>query len=587
MSTLLLKIHNGNDFITLKVNNGMNLLNILKDFDVATESPCGGKGKCGKCVVYCFPNSAFSKITTSEAKQLSNKKINLGARLACQTSVISDGEVYVKQQKQVDILEIDEVFSLKEYNPFVKTEYVSLPGRSKEPDIGTEIRKDLELGKADFSGIIDVPELLNKDIVVKLSGERIVSLSSAKNENSIGVAVDLGTTTIVVALVDLDNGKIIGTHSCLNPQRSFGADVISRISYIIGSENRQKELNKKVVDCINNMVEKVVNESGINEFVVDQYIISGNTTMIHILFSLPVKTIARAPYIPFTNSCLIGSASLLGLAGEQYTEVYSFPSISAFVGGDIVSGIMASGLYESTGCMFVDLGTNGELVYIKEDKIYCCSTAAGPAFEGANISCGTGNVDGAIYRVSINKDGFELHTINNEEPSGICGIGIISLIAELIKNKIIDKTGSFNINNISSDKIKSSFDLNNKRLYLTKEIFISQKDIRNFQLAKAAIKTGYDTLVKLAGNRKPDSIYTAGGFGSRLNPEDIFTVGLIPEMSKKKIKPLGNTSLKGAVKLLLDRSSLHSIQYIIDNSQSFDLSSMKEFRKEYVNNINF
>ncbi len=587
MSTLLLKIHYGNDSFSLNVNRGMNLLTILKGSDVPPDTPCGGKGKCGKCIVYCFPKNAFSALTAFETEQLSNEKIKRGARLACQTRIVNDGEVYVTQQKQVDILEIDEVFSLKKYDPFVKTEYLRLPGRSNEPDIGAEIKKVLELDKADFSRVMGVPESLNNDIVVKLSGERIVSISNAEHENSVGVAVDLGTTTIVVALLDLETGKIVGTHSCLNPQRSFGADVISRISYAIGSENGLKELNKKIVDCINNMVEKIVAESGLSEYSIDQYIVSGNTTMTHILFSLSVKSIARAPYIPFTNSCLIGSASLLGLAGEHYTEVYCFPSISAFVGGDIVSGIMASGLYESTGCMFVDLGTNGELVYIKEDKMYCCSTAAGPAFEGANISCGNGNVDGAVYRVKINENDIKLYTINNEEASGICGTGIISLVAELIKNNIIDKTGSFNIKKISSDKIKSRFDFNNKRLYLTEKIFITQKDIRNFQLAKAAIKTGYDTLVKLAGNRNPDSIYAAGGFGSRLNPEDIFTVGLIPEMSEKKIKLLGNTSLKGAVKLLLDRSSLHSIQYIIDNSQSFDLSSMKDFRKEYVNNINF
>lgn len=587
MSTVLLKIHHGNDFITLKGNKGMNLLNILRDFNLAPESPCGGMGKCGKCLVYCFPKNAFSKITALEAKQLSNKKINLGARLACQTSVINNGEVYFVPRKQSDIFKIDEDFSVKEFDPFLRTEYLSLPKKIDGDDITAEIKKSLNNEELNFSRIISVPESLNKEIAVKRSGEMVVSISNSDQKRNVGVAVDLGTTTIVVAMVDLNNGKIIGTRSCLNPQRNFGADVISRISYIIGSEKGLEELNKKTIDCISNMVEKIVYESGLTKYSIDQYIISGNTTMIHILFSLPVSTIARSPYVPFTNSCLRREASLLGLAGQSYTQVYSFPSISAFVGGDIVSGILASGLYESTRCMFVDLGTNGEIVYINEDKIFCCSTAAGPAFEGANISCGTGNVDGAIYRVSISNNHFELYTINTEEPLGICGTGLISLVAELIKNKLVKKDGSFSINKEHSDRIRSKFDLSKKRLYLTEEIFISQKDIRNFQLAKAAIKTGYDLLVKLAGNIEPDLIYVAGGFGSSLNPEDVSRVGMIPEKLENKLKPLGNTSLKGAIRLMFNRNSLNSINYIISNSLPIDLSSMKNFRKEYVSNLSF
>ncbi|MFO7882540.1 MAG: ASKHA domain-containing protein [Kosmotogaceae bacterium] len=587
MSAVLLKIHYGNDLFSLKVKKGENLLTALEKAGKLPPTPCGGKGKCGKCIVYCLPNRAFSELTTSEIDQLSSENIKRGTRLACQTRIIEDGEVHVIPEKDFGMVEIDENLLLEEFDPFVRTKHISLADKISEPDLEVEIKKTLEVDELDFSRVFSGSGLLNKEVVVKLAGESIVSVSNDYYKSSIGVAVDLGTTTIVVALLDLETGKNIGTYSCLNPQQTFGADVISRISHIISSKEGLCELNGKVVNCINNMVEKSINESGIGEYTIDQYIVSGNATMIHILFSLPVRTIAQSPYIPFTNSHLRRSATLLGLAGETYTEVYSFPSISAFVGGDIVSGILASGLYESQRCMLVDLGTNGELVYVNEDKIFCCSTAAGPAFEGANISCGTGNVNGAIYRVRIDKNNIMLYTIGNKKPSGICGTGIISLVAELIRKQIVYTTGSFSIDNCSSDEIKSKFDYNNKSLYLTEDIFISQKDIRNFQLAKAAIRTGYDILVKLAGNIKPQLVQVAGGFGSNLNPEDVFTVGLIPEKSGKNLSPAGNTSLKGAVKLMLNRNYLHSVRDIVNKSLHFDLSSMKDFRKEYVDNLNF
>ncbi len=587
MSKILLDVHYGSKLISLKVKKGIDILTALNEADTLLPTPCGGKGKCGKCIVYCYPAKSFSNLTKSENEQLPSEKIKNGARLACQARIIEDGEVHIVIQKGYGIVEIGADFTIDKFDPFVRTEHISLPGKITETDLETEIKKELKFNEIDFSLVSCGSGSLKNEIAVKLKGKAVISVLNDNYRSSIGVTVDLGTTTIVVALLDLETGKIISSRSCLNPQQSFGADVISRISHIISVEKGLRELNRKVIDCINELVEKSIEESKIGEYSIDQYIISGNTTMIHILFSLPVKTIAQSPYVPFTNSFLKRQAFSMGLIGESYTEVYAFPSISAFVGGDIVSGILSTELHESTRSMLVDLGTNGELVYACKDKILCCSTAAGPAFEGANISCGTGNVSGAIYEVRISNNDIKLHTIHNSKPSGICGTGIISLVAELIRNHIIDRTGNFSIENCNSDNIKDKFDRAKKRLYLTNDIFISQKDIRNFQLAKAAIRTGDNRLVELANNINPHLVLIAGGFGANLNSEDVFTTGMIPEQTENKLIPAGNTSLEGAIKLMFDRNYLRAIHDIKRNSVHFFLSSMKNFQKEYIDNLNF
>jgi uncharacterized 2Fe-2S/4Fe-4S cluster protein (DUF4445 family) len=587
VSKILLDVHYGSKLISLKVKKGMDIFTALNEAKTLPPTPCGGKGKCGKCIVYCYPAKSFSSLTKSENEQLSSEKIKNGARLACQARIIEDGEVHIVTQKEYGIVEIGKNFTVDKFDPFVRTEHISLSGKITETDLETEIKKALKVNEIDFSRVSCGSGSLKNEIAVKLKGKAVISVLNDNYRSSIGVTVDLGTTTIVVALLDLETGKIISSRSCLNPQQSFGADVISRISHIISDEKGLSELNRRVIDCINDLVEKSIEESKIGEYSIDQYIVSGNTTMIHILFSLPVKTIAQSPYVPFTNSFLKRQAFSMGLIGESYTEVYAFPSISAFVGGDIVSGILSSELHESTRSMLVDLGTNGELVYVNEDKIFCCSTAAGPAFEGANISCGTGNVSGAIYEVRISNNDIKLHTIHNSKPSGICGTGIISLVAELIRNHIIDRTGNFSIENCNSDNIKDKFDRAKKRLYLTNDIFISQKDIRNFQLAKAAIRTGYNRLVELANNINPHLVLIAGGFGANLNSEDVFTTGMIPEQTENKLIPAGNTSLEGAIKLMFDRNYLRAIHDIKRNSVHFFLSSMKNFQKEYIDNLNF
>jgi uncharacterized 2Fe-2S/4Fe-4S cluster protein (DUF4445 family) len=289
VSKIQLDVHYGSKLISLKVKKGMDIFTALNEAKTLPPTPCGGKGKCGKCIVYCYPAKSFSSLTKSENEQLSSEKIKNGARLACQARIIEDGEVHIVTQKEYGIVEIGKNFTVDKFDPFVRTEHISLSGKITETDLETEIKKALKVNEIDFSRVSCGSGSLKNEIAVKLKGKAVISVLNDNYRSSIGVTVDLGTTTIVVALLDLETGKIISSRSCLNPQQSFGADVISRISHIISDEKGSSELNRKVIDCVNELVEKSIEESKIGEYSIDQYIISGNTTMIHIFFHYLLK----------------------------------------------------------------------------------------------------------------------------------------------------------------------------------------------------------------------------------------------------------------------------------------------------------
>lgn len=386
--------------------------------------------------------------------------------------------------------------------------------------------------------------------------------SEAETEKgTCGIAIDIGTTTIAAALIKKDGTSAF--LSCLNPQSVYGADVVSRIeSCSNGALNKLTEL---IRNCINGIIEKLDTEKNAQEL-----IISGNTTMLHIFCGISPESMGVFPFKPqFTDvQCLNGSD--IGLRTEKITVL---PSVSAFIGSDIVSGIYALELHKTDKTIFLaDLGTNGELVLAHKGKLYCTSTAAGPALEGACIECGVGGVDGAIDKVFDENGEIGFTTIGNVKPIGICGAGITDAIALLLNNKLIDSSGYLENNVRISDNV-----------------YISPKDVRQFQLAKSAVYSGIETLCEVVGTDKNsiDSFLIAGGLGYYINQNSAITVGLLPNISTEKIKAAGNTSLQGALMCIGNDNAVKEMCSISKICSLINLGGNPNFSQKFMDNMFF
>ena len=389
------------------------------------------------------------------------------------------------------------------------------------------------------------------------------------SESPFGVALDLGTTSLVFYLVNLVTGSIIETRAILNPQAKYGGDVITRINYTSEKKDGLSKLHQVVIGSINDQLKHFTEFAGINDNDIVKLTISGNTTMLHLLLGVDPLPIALAPFTPgFTDEQEL-SGKDLNLTCHPDAEIRTLPCISAYVGADIVAGLASiKPTPELKNYLFMDIGTNGELALVTSEGILCCSTAAGPAFEGARISSGMGGVEGAISAF----DGHILKVIGNVAPAGICGSGLIDLLAHVLDEKLLSPNG----------RLKEEYKVVNS-------ISITQQDIREVQLAKGAIAAGVKVLLKHAGMEfnAIDAVFLAGGFGNFINPESAMKIGLISPLLEGKIIPLGNTSGTGAILTLKSTRFFEVINELISRTTYIELSGHEEFTLEFAMNMGF
>jgi len=385
-----------------------------------------------------------------------------------------------------------------------------------------------------------------------------------------GAAIDIGTTTVVIYFLNLLNGEIEKISFFLNPQRLYGADVISRINYCQEHDNGLSELQKSIVEAINDKLDDFRKDKQFDPSNLEKIIIAGNTTMLHILLGADPLPIALAPFTPAFTDKQVRKGLSTGLNINCEAEVITLPCISAFVGADIVAGLAVLNV-PSRNYFFLDIGTNGEIALIKDREIFTCATAAGPAFEGANISCGMGAVSGAI---SVFLDTMKYQVIGNSEPSGICGSGIVDIVAYMLDNAIIDETGF----------LKETFVINPAH-----KIVVTQEDIREIQLAKSAIYSGIKILMNLAGLSFSDidALYLAGGFGNYINIKSAIKIGLLPYELRDKIYPVGNSAGIGVLQYLKNSDFEKKTDAILKKSKYTELSYVDEFTMEFALNMNF
>jgi uncharacterized 2Fe-2S/4Fe-4S cluster protein (DUF4445 family) len=422
----------------------------------------------------------------------------------------------------------------------------------------------------------------------RLKSKEIIKFNNDITGNSYGAIIDIGTTTVEAELYDINkNNYLIGQISVSNPQRSYGSDVISRITYASTTKENQKKLTELIRTCCNEVIESLCNQHKINPNEIVSIVIAGNTTMSQLFLGNSVECLFKVPFQGVSYNGVKLEANKVNINRNEQSYIYVMPGIGGHVGADTLGCILAMDLYQTTNTvLLVDIGTNGEIVLAKGGKLTVCSTAAGPAFEGASLHQGMRAEEGAITNIEIKNGKPVLQIVGgdneNVSPIGICGSGVIEIISELYKHNILDETGRL----LGQSGENNYYELWNKN---NQQVILTQKDIREIQLAKGAIYAGIMTLLNVTETNihDIDHIYLAGAFGSNVNLRKAIHIGLLPNVDLDKISYIGNGALKGAKKILFSDIHPDQVEGISKSIQHLELASYDGFQEEFIKSMNF
>lgn len=593
---------------TVYAEEGYNLLQLADNTGTEFETACGGLGICGKCKIKVL-GGKVSPPSEEEFKLLTDSEIAQGIRLACQTKVLGPVKIMLfgdSVRKKCRIVEDGYSVSDTPYDCLIKKKYLEPSKLSRsdtsfveeiEETLGVRFSKDFplhflsQLALALKENKVEMTAVIHQDEVIGVE-------PGDTRDKSYGIAVDIGTTTVVVSLVNLKDAQEIGVTSELNPQKKYGLDVLSRITRSNESQESLVSLQNLIIGAINGMIEKLCAQFSTDRESIYEAVVSGNPTMLHLFLGVSPYSIGRSPYEPVFRKGLTVKAYELGVDISNFGMVYCLPSVSGYIGADIVAGVIATGFYkERAPSLFIDLGTNGEIVLHHNNKTIACSCAAGPALEGMNISCGMIASEGAIEMVEFVDDSVKFQTVGNKPPVGICGTGIIDIVAELIKSELVDSSGRFRVDRnltlakrLLNENEESRFVLVEASLSANgKEIFISQKDLRQVQLAKGAISSGIKVLLNETGIKWKNisRVFVAGAFGKHLRSESLKKIGIIPEEARDKALFVGNTSKAGAMLCLLSSEKRKEAEEVSKNIQYLELSTYPEYEKLFIKELVF
>ncbi len=501
------------------------------------------------------------------------------------------------------------------YKVLIKPQNISIEANENETLLSVQIRAGLSpdapcggqgtCGKCLVTVITgDNTRKIVKACQYKISEDITIELSSSTQSSKIleygirrtveaapyvkceyGIAFDIGTTTVVSYLIDLKNARRIAHASTLNPQRQFGADVISRCEYAL--ENGVEKLSSAIRNAMNELIEKTCSDAGIKNTDINLISVVGNTCMHHLFLNIDPKPFTIAPYEAVVKDEIIMKASDAGLKASDDAALLVLPNIAGFVGADTVGCILATEFDKLEDLsLMIDIGTNGEMVMGNKEHLIACSTAAGPAFEGAKIDCGMRGAEGAIDHVSYADGKFNCHVIGNCESMGICGSGLMDAVAAALEAEIIDETGKISLDN---ENVFALADSNQPAIKLTDNVYLSQKDIREVQLAKGAIAAGIELMAEELKIKINDikKVYIAGAFGNYMDPHSACRIGLIPAVLEGKINMIGNAAGEGSIIALINYNEFLHAQKLRDNIDFIELASSPDFQDIFIDNLMF
>jgi len=613
------RVHFDPDNVDIVVEEGTNLLEAAIAAGVHINASCGGAGVCGACKVLI----KTGEVKSNRTDKLSEEEYEHGLRQACQSSIITDLTVYVPVESKLEravlsreAKKTSEVLATGwRFKPALSKLLVELPPPTLADNTddlsrllrGLRRRYNLRNISVDFSVIKKLAKVLRtgrwKATVITLitaakprtkewRRPRVINIEPGDTrEKHYSLAFDIGTTTINGQLLDLNQGKVMAESIDYNGQISYGEDVITRIAYSL-KPGGLKKLQRAVVTTINGIIAKLLTQNQIDAKYIGHIILAGNTTMTQILLGLNPKYIRLTPYTPVANFFPPVRANSLGIKVGKQVYLFTFPSVASYVGGDIVSGIVGSGIYQKKNLTFyMDVGTNGEIVIGNSDWMVTAACSAGPAFEGGGIRHGIVASEGAIEGFDINPSNFEpvINTIGETKPKGICGSGLINIIAGLLKAGVISQNGKINTD-LPTKRIRKGTDGYEYVLswapetQIGKDIVITEVDIDNLIRAKAAMYAGCQTLVKSVGLTCPslEQVIIAGAFGSNIDIEKAITIGLLPDLPVDRFTFIGNGSLLGARLTSFSRDLLDDARRVANMMTNFELSENIDFMNNYV-----
>ncbi|MFO7560028.1 MAG: ASKHA domain-containing protein [Desulfobacterales bacterium] len=607
----------------IKVEDNTTLIRAAMDAGVHINASCGGEGVCGKCRVLIEKGSVEGGVSG----HLDKKDQEKGYRLACLAKVKSDLVVRIPTESSVDsrVLNLQstprrkakikqmDFEDLKEkglFLPPVEKRYLELPEPNAQdhlPDV-TRLVSFLKINHGEerlqltLSVIRKIPDVLRMDNfrvtatlerpVRENSRTRIINIQAGDTSNhNYAIAMDVGTTTVYGQILDLITGKVLSEYGDFNGQISYGEDVISRIVFA-EKENGLEVLHNAVIKTINNVIGKIIKKAGIDPDEISTITIAGNTTMTQLLLRVNPRYIRRSPYVPAATIYPPIRAADIGMKLGDHVTALVYPQISSYVGGDIVAGVMGSGMYRTEALtLYIDIGTNAEIVVGNKDWLACAACSAGPAFEGGGIKLGMRATEGAIEDFSVDPITYEPMniTIGSVRPKGICGSGLIIMVATMFEMDIINNLGKFN-RDLDTPRIRENDGVWEyvvaweHESQIDRDVVLTEIDIENLIRAKGAIFSGCQTLLEEVGMSiyDLDQIILAGGFGSYVDLEKAIVIGLLPEIDPEKVTFVGNGSLMGAKMSSLTNRIRQDVAQVTQMMTNFELSETRSFMEHYV-----
>ena len=606
-----------------RVERGKNLLEVSRELGVDIESVCGGQKTCGKCKVRVqqgfFERHGIRSMTENltplveeESKLLSEEEISNGYRLACMAHILGDVLLFVPEESRGGGQVVRKEVTQREIkiNPAIKTYTVTLD------------KPTLEDPKADYDRLLDMlesqhslgeltagmPVLTELPRILRESDWKVTAAVWMDKEilrvvpgdamNCLGLAIDIGTTTVAGYLCDLSTGAVLATHSLMNPQVTYGEDVMSRVTYIMTHQDGQAELHQEIIGAVNAVVEGACKKAGAASEDILELCVVGNTVMHHLFLNINPEYIGVSPFVAAVEDEVDVKASELAIRVNESANVHVLPIEAGFVGADNVGVLIAEAPYEKDEIqLIIDIGTNGEILLGNKDKLLAASCATGPALEGAHIKFGMRAAPGAIERVIIDPETLEPNCEiiaggENGLARGMCGSGIIDAIAQLFRAGIIEKSGRFKKSLdtprlAQNGKSREYVIVPKDRTSMGKAITITIGDVRAVQLAKGAIYGASKILMKKLGVEKVDRVVLAGAFGSYIDRASAMLMGMFPDCPLENVTAVGNAAGDGARMALLDLDKRREAREQARRVEYIELTLEKEFEKEYVSAMHF
>ncbi|MCE5336240.1 MAG: ASKHA domain-containing protein [Desulfobacteraceae bacterium] len=608
---------------TIAVPTGESILHAAMEAGVYVQASCGGEGLCGKCRVAIESGD----VDETPSEHLSGEDRENDFKLACRCRVKSDLVVRIPAESEIDATvlgkfmsprvtarirhtNIEELKSRGLFIPPVEKKYLEMAKPTADDNLADTSRliSYLKTQHHEHRLVVELPVIRKIPDILRAACYKVTAtltrpvvddgkthISNIEpgdtSHRNYAIAVDIGTTTVYGQLIDLHSGEVLSEHGDFNGQISYGEDIISRIM-ITEKPGGLDKMHEVLIRSINGIIDRVIGSSTVRREEISTITLAGNTTMTQILLKINPRYIRRSPYVPASTLYPQIRAIDLGLDLAVHATALVYPNISSFVGGDIVSGIMGSGIYLSKRLsLFIDIGTNAEIVIGNRDWLTCAACSAGPAFEGGGIQFGMRADKGAIEDFLIDPCTLApmIRTVGDVRPKGICGSGLINMVANLFETGIIDNLGAFH-RDLHSKRIRERDGVYEYVLawsdetQIGRDIVLTENDIENLIRAKGAIYSGCQTLLEEVGLKISDldRIFLAGGFGSQVDVEKAMTIGLLPEIAPEKIRYIGNSSLLGARLCSLTNRVRKDVVDVMKKMTNFELSETSSYMEHYV-----